>query len=84
MDHVEQSKKAAGLQPRRTTRIALWGAEEQGLIGFRVYTDHTNSDRTGVPGFQFVQEWLEYNSRTHTSTALHGERCPGNQLRAHC
>ena len=28
-------------------------------------TDHTNIDRTGVPGFQFVQERLEYNSRTH-------------------
>ena len=30
-------------------------------------TDHTNIDRTGVPGFQFVQERLEYNSRTHHS-----------------
>jgi carboxypeptidase Q len=127
--------KAVGLQPRRTIRVALWGAEEQGLIGSRVYaekylgtsdapgpeharhtayfnidngtgkirgiwmqsnpavapifgawieplkdlgveilgprsvtsTDHTSIDRTGVPGFQFVQERLEYNSRTHHS-----------------
>lgn len=127
--------KAAGLKPRRTIRIALWGAEEQGLLGSRAYaekylgtpenpgpeqaghsayfnidngtgkirgiwmqsnphvapifgawiaplkdlgveilgprsvtsTDHTNIDRTGVPGFQFVQERLEYNSRTHHS-----------------
>ena len=28
-------------------------------------TDHASIDRTGVPGFQFVQERLEYNSRTH-------------------
>lgn len=127
--------KTAGLKPRRTIRVALWGAEEQGLIGSRSYaekylgtadtpgpehakhsayfnidngtgkvrgiwmqsnphvapifgawiaplkdlgveilgprsvtsTDHTNIDRTGVPGFQFVQERLEYNSRTHHS-----------------
>jgi carboxypeptidase Q len=29
--------KAAGLQPRRTVRIALWSGEEQGLLGSRFY-----------------------------------------------
>ncbi|MCL2727215.1 MAG: M20/M25/M40 family metallo-hydrolase, partial [Bacteroidales bacterium] len=29
--------KASGIQPRRTIRIALWGGEEQGLIGSRGY-----------------------------------------------
>jgi carboxypeptidase Q len=29
--------KAAGLQPRRTIRIALWSGEEQGLFGSRAY-----------------------------------------------
>jgi len=125
----------AGLRPRRTIRIALWGAEEQGLVGSRLYaekylgtpdapgpefdrhsayynidngtgrirgiwmegneavapifaawiapledlgveilgpravgsTDHASIDRAGVPAFQFVQERLEYNSRTHHS-----------------
>jgi hypothetical protein len=29
--------KAAGVKPRRTIRIALWGGEEQGLLGSRAY-----------------------------------------------
>jgi hypothetical protein len=29
--------KAAGLQPRRTIRVALWSGEEQGLLGSRAY-----------------------------------------------
>lgn len=31
-------------------------------------TDHVPFDRIGVPAFQFVQERLEYTSRTHHST----------------
>ena len=125
------------LRPRRTIRIALWAAEEQGLLGSREYvnrhyfdaatktpkpehknlqayfnldngtgrivgiwgqgntgamksfeqwgqalkdigwknvsprtvtqTDHTSFENAGLPGFQFIQERLEYNSRTHHS-----------------
>ena len=128
---------AVGAQPRRTIRIALWGAEEQGLLGSRAYvrkhflkpqsmelragheklsayynldngtgrirgiwlqnndaagqifepwlqalsdlgastlglrsttgTDHVAFDEVGLPGFQFMQDRLEYNSRTHHS-----------------
>jgi hypothetical protein len=29
--------RAVGAKPRRTIRIALWGAEEQGLVGSRAY-----------------------------------------------
>jgi carboxypeptidase Q len=126
-----------GLKPRRTIRLALWSAEEQGLLGSREYvarhyfdrqtrtpkpehanvqayfnldngtgrilgiwgqnntgamksfeqwgqalkdlgwrnvsprsvsaTDHGSFDEAGIPGFQFIQERLEYNSRTHHS-----------------
>ena len=124
-----------GLKPRRTIRLALWGGEEQGLLGSRAYvaehygtaanpkpahasvaayynldngtgrirgiwgqrnaaamtlfrnwiesladlgvdiigprsvgsTDHAAFDEAGLPGFQFVQERLEYNSRSHHS-----------------
>jgi hypothetical protein len=33
--------KAVGVRPRRTIRVALWGGEEQGLLGSRAYVrDH--------------------------------------------
>ncbi|HSP68318.1 MAG TPA: M28 family peptidase, partial [Bryobacteraceae bacterium] len=30
-------------------------------------TDHLSFDNVGLPGFQFIQDGLEYNSRTHHS-----------------
>jgi hypothetical protein len=129
--------KAIRATPRRTIRIALWGGEEQGLLGSRAYvhehfgdpatmllkpehakvaayfnsdngtgrvrgiwlqgneavrpifeewmkpladlgvvavgprsvasTDHVAFDAIGLPGFQFMVDRLEYNSRTHHS-----------------
>ena len=129
--------RTVGARPRRTIRLALWGAEEQGLLGAREYvrrhygdartmalrpdhakfsayynidngtgrlrgiwtqgnaaaaavfepwtapladlgfttvsprsvsgTDHVAFEQVGLPGFQFIQDRLEYNSRTHHS-----------------
>jgi Zn-dependent M28 family amino/carboxypeptidase len=129
--------KALGVQPRRTIRIGLWSAEEQGLMGSRGYvaktfggvrggeklpahdkfsayynidngtgkirgiylqgneacrsifqqwfesfkdlgastvtisntggTDHQSFDAAGLPGFQFIQDEIEYDTRTHHS-----------------
>ncbi len=129
--------KAIGYQPKRTIRIGLWGAEEQGLHGSRGYiakhfgnpttmellpahktlsayynidngggkirgiylqgnsgvrdifqswlepfhdlgaktvtisntggTDHQAFDAVGLPGFQFIQEPMDYSTRTHHS-----------------
>src|SRR5204863_366773 len=28
-------------------------------------TDHTNFDDVGLPGFQFIQDEIEYDTRTH-------------------
>lgn len=135
--------KTLGLQPRRTIRVALWGGEEEGLLGSRAYvvqhygtrtpptdstppvvtlkpeaehfsvyfnhdngtgrfrgiylqghedlrslfrswlapfrsmgaatvtarstgsTDHVSFDDIGLPGFQFIQDELDYDTRTH-------------------
>jgi carboxypeptidase Q len=129
--------KAIGVEPRRTIRIALWDAEEQGFIGSRGYvtahffdrtkkekkpdydrlsvyfnfdngsgkirgiyaqgniaampifeewlkpfhdlgattvtsrttggTDHLSFDGVGLPGFQFIQDTLDYDTVTHHS-----------------
>ena len=129
--------QAVEARPRRTIRVALWGGEEEGLLGSRAYvrrhyadprtmellpdhaevsayynldngagrirgiwlqgnaaaaplfedwmrdltdlgvttigrrstrgTDHLPFDDVGLPGFQFIQDRLEYNSRTHHS-----------------
>ena len=128
---------AQGLKPKRTVRIALWGGEEEGLLGSRAYvkehfadretmkltadhskvsgyfnldngtgkvrgiydqgndmvrpifeawmkpfldmgattvtnrntggTDHQAFDAIGLPGFQFIQDPMEYDTRTHHS-----------------
>lgn len=141
--------KAAGLQPRRTIRIGLWGAEEQGLIGsenyvkqhfgtkdalkpeaekfaayfnndngsgkvrgvymqgneavrsiFRAWlapfkdmgastltlrntggTDHLSFDAIGLPGFQFIQDELEYGTRTHHTTMDQFDRAQVDDLK---
>ena len=137
MMEVMRILQTIGARPRRTIRLALWGAEEQGLLGSRDYvrrhfgdrrtmqllpahetlsgyfnldngsgrlrgiwlqenfavtpvfeewiaalhdlgvttlgprsvtgTDHTSFDAVGLPGFQFIQDRLEYNARTHHS-----------------
>jgi len=36
--------KAVGVKPRRTIRIALWGGEEQGLLGSRAYVQEHFGD----------------------------------------
>jgi Zn-dependent M28 family amino/carboxypeptidase len=130
--------KSIGFNPKRTIRIALWDAEEEGLIGSRAYvknhffdlekkekkneyeklsayfnydngggkirgiyaqgnlavadifrewlkpfndlgaetvtlrntgsTDHASFDAVGLPGFQFIQDDLDYDTRTHHSS----------------
>ena len=41
--------KASGLKPRRTIRVGLWGAEEQGLLGSRAYVRKHLGERPMLP-----------------------------------
>jgi hypothetical protein len=41
--------QAAGLKPRRTVRIALWGGEESGLLGSRAYVNEHFASRPAPP-----------------------------------
>jgi hypothetical protein len=47
-----------------TVRDLGWKAVGPRSVGS---TDHASFDSAGLPGFQFIQERLEYNSRTHHS-----------------
>ena len=137
MLEVMRILRAIDARPRRTIRIALWGGEEEGLLGSRAYvdahlvdpgtgvttpahdrlsayynldngtgrihgvwlqgntavepifrewfgplrdlgvdtiaprsvrgSDYASFDNVGIPAFQFMQDRLEYNSRTHHS-----------------
>jgi carboxypeptidase Q len=143
--------KAAGAQPARTIRVCLWNAEEQGLIGSRLYvrkhfggansvpatpahggfqayfnldngagairgihtqgnaaiapifrswldpvrdigathisvrstgaTDHASFDAAGLPGFQFIQDPLEYTPKTHHTNMDFFERLQPEDMR---
>ncbi len=44
--------KAIGVKPRRTIRVALWGGEEQGLLGSQAYVkEHFGSAESPKPEF---------------------------------
>lgn len=145
--------KALNLPMDRTVRIALWGGEEQGLLGSKAYvkdhfanpddmvvmpehaklsgyfnfdngsgkirgiylqgndmlrplfeawlkpfhdlgadtvtirdtrgTDHLSFDEVGLPGFQFIQDPLEYSKRTHHSNVdVYDHMQPGDLMEA--
>lgn len=44
-------------------------------------TDHLSFDAVGLPGFQFIQDELEYSSRTHHSTMDVWERAQPEDLK---
>jgi carboxypeptidase Q len=136
--------KAIGARPRRTIRVALWGGEEQGLLGSRAWvaqhlsgaekerfdvyfnidngtgpiygwylqsmevvrpifdawleplksfgarrniiepvgsTDHISFTDSGVPGFNPIQDYVNYDVRTHHTNMDTVDRVDVNEIR---
>ena len=44
-------------------------------------TDHLSFDAVGLPGFQFIQDPIEYGSRTHHSTMDVWDRAQTDDLK---
>jgi Zn-dependent M28 family amino/carboxypeptidase len=44
-------------------------------------TDHLSFDRVGLPGFQFIQDEIEYDSRTHHSNQDVFDRIQGDDMK---
>jgi carboxypeptidase Q len=57
--------KAIGVPPRRTIRVALWGGEEQGLLGSRAYVErHFGSFEAPKPAFETFGGYFNLDSGT--------------------
>jgi Zn-dependent M28 family amino/carboxypeptidase len=44
-------------------------------------TDHQSFDRVGLPGFQFIQDEIEYDTRTHHSNQDNYDRIQADDLK---
>jgi len=56
--------KAVGAQPRRTIRMALWGGEEEGLLGSRAYAQQHYAGDASAPARDKVYVYLNQDPGT--------------------
>lgn len=57
--------RALGVMPRRTIRVALWGGEEQGLLGSKSYVrDHFGTFEAQKPEFAGLSAYINLDSGT--------------------
>ncbi|MBM3791260.1 MAG: M20/M25/M40 family metallo-hydrolase [Acidobacteria bacterium] len=57
--------QALGVKPRRTIRVALWGGEEQGLLGSKAYVEqHFGTFESPKAGFDKLVGYLNIDSGT--------------------
>ena len=57
--------KAVGVKPRRTIRIALWGGEEQGLLGSKAYVkEHFGTAEEPKPNYENFAGYINVDTGT--------------------
>jgi Zn-dependent M28 family amino/carboxypeptidase len=66
---------AIGFKPRRTIRIALWGGEEQGLLGSRAYVNKWLASRPEVTDVKEKElpSWLQKVTWPLTAKPMHSK-----------
>lgn len=65
--YLQENQAAGELMKKWLTPFADLGATTI-TVGNTGGTDHLSFDSVGLPGFQFIQDEVEYDSRTHHST----------------
>jgi carboxypeptidase Q len=57
--------KTIGITPRRTIRIALWGGEEEGLLGSQAYVrDHFGTFESPRPEYSVLSAYINLDAGT--------------------
>ena len=57
--------KAVGVKPRRTIRVALWGGEEQGLLGSKAYVkEHFGTAEEPKPDYEHFAGYINVDTGT--------------------
>jgi hypothetical protein len=63
--------RALGVKPRRTIRLALWGGEEQGLLGSQAYVkEHFGTFENPKPEYFKLDAYLNIDSGTGRARGL--------------
>ena len=66
--------KSLGLRPRRTIRVALWGGEEQGLLGSRAYVaEHYGTEASPKPAHAKVAAYYNLDNGTGKIRGIWGQ-----------
>lgn len=71
--------KAIGVQPRRKIRIALWGGEEQGLLGSKGYVKKTFGDPATMTLLPDHEKFSVYYNLDYGTGKILGIQLQGNE-----